>query len=251
MSRVTADEIRALGYAWPISATVTEACSERDGQIALAAPLAMLERNLAFHTREQDDMYAFASQWNADIDDTTDRRGDVAEAIENHHRAIAAVRTLRELFDQPPAQRRPRTPTPPPPPPTAEELAATAARIAEITRQNAPLERAAIAGVLATYFEGPIDDGMIDRLHAAANGTPDAGYSNARGGFVRWPSYEGQAWLEELGDNEFPSRTQRAAFIAASRPGFPAVRWHRPPELVGIWSFRRRRRRSRNESCGP
>jgi hypothetical protein len=109
--KVHIDTLRSLDWPWPPHPLVRADSVGADGMIDLAAVTAWLEANLAFYKREQDEMYAFASRWNADIDDITDRRDEIADGVRNGQEAIALVREIADAVAAiPPRKRTPRRP---------------------------------------------------------------------------------------------------------------------------------------------
>lgn len=95
---ITGDRIRSLGFDWPPSPQVAWACAPADGStegaIDLAAVLARLEEDLAYCKSQQDQMYSFASSWDADVDDITDRREEMADKVREYQRAIEHVNKI-------------------------------------------------------------------------------------------------------------------------------------------------------------
>lgn len=95
---ITADRIRALGFDWPPSALVASSCAPADGSpegaIDLMAVLDLLEKNYAYCKSQQDQMYAFASSWDADVDDISDRGEELADKVRAYRGAVEHVKKI-------------------------------------------------------------------------------------------------------------------------------------------------------------
>lgn len=92
--KLTAEQVRALGFEWPGASALDASAVSIDGVIDLNAALARLELALEFYERELDAMYAFQRRWNAEWNDITDHREEYHRRCAELREAIAHVKAI-------------------------------------------------------------------------------------------------------------------------------------------------------------
>ena len=78
VGKLSANEIRNLGFDWPKYLLVEEYCVMDGGKVDLAQMLEGLQASRAFYKRQLGEAYAFKTQHGADYSDFTDRFDEYA-----------------------------------------------------------------------------------------------------------------------------------------------------------------------------
>jgi hypothetical protein len=78
VGKLSANEIRNLGFDWPKYLLVEEYCVMDGGKVDLAKTIERLQASRAFYKRQLADAYAFKTQHGAGYSDFTDRFDEYA-----------------------------------------------------------------------------------------------------------------------------------------------------------------------------
>jgi hypothetical protein len=93
--RMTANEIRQLGFDWPKYAIVEEYLDSDDGSIDITKTIEKMEISQAFYQKQLNDAYAFKMNTGADYSDFTDRFDEYARI---KWRLREAINYLKEIL---------------------------------------------------------------------------------------------------------------------------------------------------------
>jgi hypothetical protein len=91
---ISPEGIQALGFEWPGLPILEKTAVMVGGAVDLTATLARLEGTMKFYEGEMNAAYAFSRQWNAPMDDVTDRMGEYAEGVRTYGDAVRRVRAI-------------------------------------------------------------------------------------------------------------------------------------------------------------
>ena len=94
--RLSADEIRKLGFDWPRLVLIEEYCAGEDSEIDLYKLIERMQSSRARYQKQLNDAYAFKQQTGADYSDFTDRFDDYARATRELSQAIAYLEEIIE-----------------------------------------------------------------------------------------------------------------------------------------------------------
>jgi hypothetical protein len=78
MTKLSAGDIRALGFAWPKHAIIEEYCTVEAGRVDLGKTLEAMQSSRAFYQGQINQAFNFKMQTGADYSDFTDRFDDYA-----------------------------------------------------------------------------------------------------------------------------------------------------------------------------
>jgi hypothetical protein len=92
--KLSAHDIRALGFEWPKYALIEEYCAIEDGKVNLRGTMEKLQSSRAYYQSQLDEAFAFKQQTGADYSDFTDRFDDNARM---HRELGQAVAYLQEI----------------------------------------------------------------------------------------------------------------------------------------------------------
>jgi hypothetical protein len=94
--KLSANEIRGLGFAWPKYALIEEYCVPEAGEVDLARTIERMQSSQAYYKRQLDEAFAFKTRHGADYSDFTDRFDDYARMHRELSTAIAYVEEIIE-----------------------------------------------------------------------------------------------------------------------------------------------------------
>jgi hypothetical protein len=94
--RLSADEIRGLGFDWPRYALIEEYCVIEVGKVDLASTIERMQSSQAYYKRQLDEAFAFKMRHGADYSDFTDRFDDYARMHRELNTAIGYVEEIIE-----------------------------------------------------------------------------------------------------------------------------------------------------------
>ena len=98
--KLSARDIRNLGFDWPKYAIIAEYCVMEDGKVDLTKTTERLQSSRAYYKRQLNEAFAFKMQTGADYSDFTDRFDDNAKASRELGQAISYVEAIIEAAEK-------------------------------------------------------------------------------------------------------------------------------------------------------
>jgi len=93
--KLSAHDIRDLGFEWPKHALIEEYCVVEDGEADLVRTVEGMESSRAYYRRQLDEAFNFKMQTGADYSDFTDRFDD---NVRMHRELNQAISYLEEII---------------------------------------------------------------------------------------------------------------------------------------------------------
>lgn len=94
MHKLSAHDIRNLGFEWPKYSLVEQYAVIEDGQVDLARTIEKMNTSRTFYRKQLNDAYAFKQQTGADYSDFTDRFDEYAQRERELRGAIAYLQKI-------------------------------------------------------------------------------------------------------------------------------------------------------------
>ena len=76
--KLSADEIRALGFDWPRYSVIEQYCVAEDSEVDLSRTIERMRSSRSYYKRQLNEAFAFKQRSGADYSDFTDRFDDNA-----------------------------------------------------------------------------------------------------------------------------------------------------------------------------
>jgi hypothetical protein len=99
--KLSANEIRGLGFDWPRYALIEEYCVMEAGQVDLTRTMERMQSSRAYYKRQLDEAFAFKMRHGADYSEFTDRFDDYSRMHRELNTAIAYVEEIIEAAKGP------------------------------------------------------------------------------------------------------------------------------------------------------
>jgi hypothetical protein len=94
--RLSANEIRGLGFDWPKYALIEEYCVIEEGKLDLTSTIERMQSSQTYYKGQLDEAFAFKMRHGADYSDFTDRFDDYARM---HRELGAAIAYVEEIIE--------------------------------------------------------------------------------------------------------------------------------------------------------
>ena len=98
--KLSADDIRNLGFDWPKYALIEEYCVIEDGKVDLTRTIERMQSSRAYYKKQLDEAFAFKMQTGADYSDFTDRFDDNARMNRELGQAIPYLEKIIEAAEE-------------------------------------------------------------------------------------------------------------------------------------------------------
>ena len=92
--KLSANDIRGLGFDWPKYALIEEYCVIEDGKVDLARTIERMQSSRAYYQKQINDAFAFKIKSGADYSDFTDRFDDYARMKRDLDMAISYLEEI-------------------------------------------------------------------------------------------------------------------------------------------------------------
>jgi hypothetical protein len=98
--KLSADDIRNLGFDWPKYALIEEYCVIEDGKVDLTRTIERMQSSRAYYKKQLDEAFAFKMRTGADYSDFTDRFDDNARMNRELGQAIPYLEKIIEAAEE-------------------------------------------------------------------------------------------------------------------------------------------------------
>ena len=98
--KLSAHDIRNLGFDWPKHALIEEYCVLEDGKVDLTGTIERMQSSRAYYQKQLDEAFAFKMQTGADYSDFTDRFDDNARMNRELGQAISYLEEIIEAAEE-------------------------------------------------------------------------------------------------------------------------------------------------------